>query len=47
MTGEKGQAQEYKNGYVDIISVKTAKFPTAGDSSDFFQATLTVQPVVK
>ena len=42
-----GQNGLYKNGYVNIISVKEAKFPTAGDDADFFQAQLTVQPTVK
>ena len=44
--GEKGQDDEYGNGYINIISVKTDKFPTAGADSDFFQATLTIQPTV-
>ena len=44
--GEKGQDDEYGNGYINIISVKTNKFPTAGANTDFFQATLTIQPTV-
>lgn len=44
---EKGQNEVYGNGYINIISVKADKFPTAGEGSDFFQATLTIKPTVK
>lgn len=44
VTGEKGEGAEYGNGYVHFISVKATKFATAGEGSDFFQATLTLQP---
>lgn len=44
---EKGQNEVYGNGYINIISVKADKFPTAGEGSDFFQATLTIKPTLK
>lgn len=44
---DKGQNEVYGNGYVNIISVKADKFPTAGEGADFFQATLTIQPTLK
>ena len=40
-----GKGDTYGNGYIDIVSVKEAKFPTAGTDSDFFQAKLVVEPV--
>ena len=42
-----GQNDQYLNGYVNIISVKATKFPTAGEGADFFQAQLTIQPTLK
>lgn len=44
VTSEKGEGELYGNGYVHFISVKATKFATAGEGSDFFQATLTLQP---
>lgn len=42
VAGEKGEGAEYGNGYVHFVSVKE-KFGSDGTSSDFFQATLTLE----